>query len=1004
MRLLRVSVVVYLEESVEHGPFLQRSLERSCYLIPGLKSVLQNSTVFPSCERCLRGWKYPAMGPKAERKRSATFLNRYQKCAGTSSTSIDYPCLSRPFGTPLSHMESKRNGKKKPMTTQSLLLSGPTPPVAPTVPGSETFPTFSTPFIGREHDIITIHSLLRRREIRLLTLLGTGGIGKTRLGIHATCSLGELFPDGLYFISLVSVRMPDLVMDAIARILPLQLDTGKTAFEQVKTFIGMQRLLLFLDNVEQVVSAAPLLEQLLVACPGLTLLVTSRLSLGIQGESRFHVSLLPVPAFRHDTELLSLAHNPCVAIFVQQARALLPSFQLTQANAASIAAICARLDGLPLAIELAAARVLLLPPPALLARLVHCLPLLTKRDRTRYPHQQTLRATIQWSYDLLPPETQCLFRWLAVFVGNFSLETVEQLALLLTQSHPPSLQHTVLDHLDILVDNCLLLPPPQDISSPTVRLSLLETLREFAYECLIASGEITAVRQAHATVYLELVEQAASSLHDSDQAHGLQRIEREYENVRAAMVWLLEPEEREDLQKKTLALRLGSALYNFWLTRGYLHEGRKFLEQALSMEGEVALPIQARAWLFTASLIMRLGDLSQAAIVTERSLTLFKLLKDQEHCAILLRQAGWIAQQQGKKEQASHLYQEGLRIALALDHQQSITNILFNMAFLAEVQGAYQQAQTLYVDVLARQRALHNRQGIIHTLYQLVQVRFFAHETPPMQELYALLDEGLALAQHTGDTRSAASLQGMRGQLALHEGQIASAHTLIQECLDFHRNGGDRVVHGHYLVMFGCVAIAERDYATAHACFEESLAISKALGDDMEIDAYCLEAMASLALTQGQHCWAVQLWSTAARLREEAQYPLHPVERRKYEEELAQVKHFLGEERFVAVWQHGRTLTKEEVIAARWQHTSRSLDVPHPALLVKKAPSYPAGLSNREVQVLRLVAQGLTDAQVADQLIISPRTVTTHLTSIYNKLGVNSRAAATRFAVEHALL
>ncbi len=322
-----------------------------------------------------------------------------------------------------------------------------------------------------------------------------------------------------------------------------------------------------------------------------------------------------------------------------------------------------------------------------------------------------------------------------------------------------------------------------------------------------------------------------------------------------------------------------------------------------------------------------------------------------------------------------------------------------------QTQGDFGQARVLLEEVLARQRALRNKAGIYNALYQLAQVIFGAEEPPPEGKIRLLLEEGLDLAREAGDRRAAAAMQGMLGWLSFRQGNVAVARLRVEECLQFFREGGDRLITGNYLALLAQIMAAQEDYSVAQAIFKESLAIAAEIGDKTdEITAVCLEGMATMAVAQGYHAWAVRLWAAAASWRETIQLPAMPAMRVLGEREIAAVRAFLGDDLFEMLWAEGSAMSPQEAIAARWLPSPVGADLSRPPAPKKKPLSYPAGLSTREVDVLRLVSQGLSDTEVAEQLIVSPRTVTTHLTSIYNKLGVNSRAAATRFAVEHHLI
>jgi predicted ATPase/class 3 adenylate cyclase len=427
-------------------------------------------------------------------------------------------------------------------------------------------PIQPTPFVGWEQELAAVRDLLGREEVHLLTLTGPGGAGKTRLGLQVAAELSDYFAAGVFFVNLAPISDPALVVATIAETLDIREGPGQPLLERLKEQLQQKQMLLLLDNFEQVVSAASQVTDVLAACPKLKVVVTSREVLHLRAEHELAVPPLALPDPKHLPDLAILSHYAAVALFLQRAQAVKPDFQVTNANARAIVEICARLDGLPLAIELAAARMKLLSPQALLARLSQRLAVLTGGARDVPARQQTLRDTIAWSYDLLTTEEQRLFRRLSVFVGGCTLEAAETLCGALDDGYGAI---PVLDGVGSLIDKSLLQHTEREAAEgEESRLVMLETIREYGLEALAASGEMEATRQAHAVYYFTLAEKAELEFWGPQQAERLDRLEREHDNLRTALNCLLE--RGEATESIEMALRLGGALWHFWRVRNHI--------------------------------------------------------------------------------------------------------------------------------------------------------------------------------------------------------------------------------------------------------------------------------------------------------------------------------------------------------------------------------------------------------------------------------------------------
>jgi predicted ATPase/DNA-binding XRE family transcriptional regulator len=761
---------------------------------------------------------------------------------------------------------------------------------------SGSLPTPLTSFVGREKELADLTRLLQ--HTRLLTLTGPGGVGKTRLAVAVVASVASHYPDGIIFVDLAPITDPTLVITAIAHALEIRETAGQSLANTVTGALRYKQMLLLLDNLEQVIAAAPLLTKLLAAAPGLTCLVTSRAVLRLAGEQEYLVLPLPTRVgSTDDPSVLSAA--PAVALFVDRASLVHPGFTITADNLETMAAICDRLDGLPLAIELAAARTRLLPLDALLTRLDHRLSVLSGGPQDQPTRQQTLRATIAWSYDLLAPNEQRLFRQLAVFAGGWSLESAEAVC-----RGDGDAAESVLDDLASLHNKNLVGRVDRATAEP--RLVMLETVREFAMLELVAHGEAGDVRSRHAAYFAALAERFAAGNHvDHGPSDVSSRLAAEIDNGRAALSWLLAQSDG------AAAARLALHVAPIWAVRGQLTEGRYWLEGALAKLHPIDRALRAHVLRATAEFAHDQGDYAVAQPRYAAALDALRALDDRPAVAAVLRRLAIITHHQGDQQRGRTFLEESLAISRAVGHEPGVADALVDLSILTYQDGDTETARRLYEEALAIYRTLDDQRGVAVVLERLAVM---ARDRGDFDAAYRLQKQTVAIDRQLGDSRHVAYATyalAMITQIGPHPDE---ASALFRASIDTFRQVGDKVGLATSLATLAIHRLMRGEGTEPGLLLDESLRLNVEMGHVVGAIT-CLEGLASVALVQRASVRAVRLYGAAARLRETTNTPRPTAYRTAYDNAVATARRALGEQAFAAAWAEGRALSLDAAIA-----------------------------------------------------------------------------------------
>jgi non-specific serine/threonine protein kinase len=818
---------------------------------------------------------------------------------------------------------------------------------APRARPAPALPVALTSFVGRERELAEVRQLLG--ATRLLTLTGAGGIGKTRLALQAAAEVGDDYPDGVWLVELAPLTDPTLAPQAVAAVLVVGEQPGRPLTETLAAALHPRRLLLVLDNCEHLVDAcARLAEALLTGCPGLTVLATSRELLGVPGEAAWRVPSLAAPDPQRLPPRDELLGYEALRLFVERARLAQADFAITDANATAVAEVCRRLDGLPLAIELAAARVTALSVEQIAARLDDRFRLLTGGRRTGLRRQQTLQAAMAWSYDLLTGPERALLRRLSVFAGGWTLAAAEDVC-----AGAGIAERDVLELLTRLVEKSLVVAEP-GVSGST-RYRLLETVRQYAAERLAAAGEAVATRDRHLAVAVALGEQAEPVLWENanERDEWLLRLQLEHDNLRAALAWGLE-------RDPAAGLRLGVSLAEFWRWGRLQREGWRWLE-ALLARAPGGTALHGYALLGAGRLYREQGELAHAEERLTAAASIFEAVDDRRGLATALSRLGLIAEAESDGARARALQERSLALCRAVGDRHGLAVALLHLGEVLTAQGAMAEARTAFEESLPHFRVLGEVGRVAHVLSWLSVLARLARDFPRAR---ALVTEALAVLEPTRfkDPYRTWVHHALFGDLALDEGELAEAAAEYRASLATALASASRPATVHLVTLLGVLAI--RQGTAGH----------------------------------GVRWLAAVAPEPPGALKVPGLYrPELPAER---DCSLASARAALGAAAFAAAWAVGGALSPEAAAAEALADEFAAMAAVAPPVV---APLDPAGLSRREVEVLRLMARGTTDAAIAAALRISVRTVNGHVAGILGKTGCPNRTAAAAFARDHGL-